>query len=191
MSALLFSGCFAMRTLTFKDDTVEAGKKTIAKISVLGDTTQDMLKGGSGPEYPFFFFIAEGGSTLANGGKFDTTGVFDGPGALRKNGERATVASDSCQGTLPFSAKRGVAGPGNAVVTDDPFVATNERKFMKSTLPIKASEVGNGDAFGIFMGTWFDDGDGVPEDEATTDDSYECQPPYTSFLKIKGGAPLP
>ena len=151
----------------------------------------EVSEGGSGPEYPFFFFITEAGSTLANGGKFDTTSVYDGPVALRKNGELALAASESCQGALPFSAKRGVPAPGNAVVTDDPFDAPNPRKFMKATLPIKVSEFGNGDGFGIFMGTWFDDGDGIPEDEAATDDSYECQPPYTSFLKIKGGAPPP
>jgi hypothetical protein len=192
VSALLFSGCFAMRTLKFTDDTVEAGKKTPAKISVVGDPGGIRLRGGGGPEYPFFYFISEQGSTLANGGKFDTKGVFDGPVDLKKNGDLAIAASEPCQGSLPFAAaKRGVPGPGNAVTTDNPFDAPNPKKFMNAKLPIKTAEFGPADGFGIFMGTWFDDGDGSPEDEGSSDDQYECQPPYTSFLKIKGGAPPP
>jgi hypothetical protein len=192
VSALLFSGCFAMRTLTFSDDTVQAGKKVTAKISVVGDTTDTVLRGVPGPEHPFFFAISEAGSRLANGGVFDTGGVFDGPVDLKPNVALAGFASDACEQFLPFStAKRGVPDPPTAVTTDDPFEATNPRKFMNARVPIRAPQDSNGDALGIFMGSWTDDGDGVPEDEASTDDSYSCQPPYTTFIKIKGGTPPP
>ena len=139
-------------------------------------------------EYPFFFFESEGGSTLSNGGKFDTKGVYSGPVALRKSDALAPFANDACSST--FKTKRGVPTGKNVVVTDDPFTAHNENKFMDVKLPIKASKHSpGGDAFGIFMGTWTDDGDGVPEDPGTTGDQYECQPPYTSFILIHGGTP--
>ena len=77
---MLLSGCFAMRTLTFTDDTVDAGKKTTAKISVSGDTETNMMAmRGELDERPFFFTVSDLGSKAANGGSFDTKGVFDGP----------------------------------------------------------------------------------------------------------------
>jgi hypothetical protein len=186
VGSIVFSGCFVMRTLTFTKDTVDAGEKTTALISVAGDTA-DMMR-GVGQEHPFFFLASEGGSSLANGGTFDTKGVFDGPVPLKKNNALAAAASDSCQATLPVG-KRGTIDAQTAVTTENPFVATNERKFMDAKVPIRASEQGRGDAFGIFMGTWTDDGDGDPEDEGSTDDAYDCQPPYLSLIRIKGGAP--
>jgi hypothetical protein len=177
--AASLSGCFAMRTLQYTKDKVDAGKKTTALIEAVGQT--------NGDEYPFFFFESEGGSVLSNGGKFDTKGVYSGPVALRKSDALAPFASD-CGST--FKGKRGVPTGKNVVVTDDPFNAHNENKFMHVKLPIKASKHSpGGDAFGISMGTWTDDGDGVPEDPGTTDDEYDCQPLYTSFILIHGGTP--
>jgi len=186
---VMFSGCFIMRELSFKDDTVQAGEKAVAKISVLGENQGATRRGvGEEEEYPFFYFQAEGDSTLANGGKFDTEGVFDGPVKLVKDGALAELASEDCDSEV---ARRGPPSGATTVVTEDPFVATNVRKFMDVKLPIRVSEAGNIDAFAISMGTWIDDGDGIPEDDASTDDSYFCQPPYASAIRIKGGAPLP
>ncbi len=185
--AFAFSGCFVMRTLTFTDDTVDAGKKTTAKISVSGDTTDMMMRGGLA-EHPFFFVVSEGGSKAANGGSFDTTSVFDGPVPLKTNSELVDTASDECESTTP--TRRGPDLTLSAVTTEDPFDADNSRKFMDTKLPIKASEFDKGDALAIFMGTWGDDGDGTPELEGDGD-SYDCQPPYVTLLKIKGGAPPP
>jgi hypothetical protein len=187
--AFAFSGCFLMRTLTFTDDTVDAGKKTTAKISVSGDTTdmKMMMRGGLA-EHPFFFVVSEGGSKAANGGSFDTESVFDGPVPLKTNSDLADAASDQCESATPI--RRGPTFTLSAVTTVDPFDADNSRKFMDTKLPIKASEFGNGDALAIFMGTWGDDGDGTPELEGDGD-SYDCQPPYVTLLKIKGGAPPP
>ena len=134
--------------------------------------------------------ISEGGSTLANGGSFDTEGVFDGPVPLKKNDALIEFAGESCEGSIPI-AKRGPSLEPSLVATEDPFVATNERKFMDAKVPIRAAEVGNIDGLAIFMGSWEDDGDGVPEDEDTTDDEYDCQPPYVSAIRIKGGAAPP
>lgn len=192
--SLLFSGCFVMRTMTFTDDKVQAGKKTIAKISVAGNTeTVEMLRGGSLPEYPFFGMLSAEGSKIAKGGRFDTKGVFDGPVRLVKDAGLATVAEEACETfvPLPVAAKRGISEPElSAARTRNPFVATNERKFMDVRLPIRATKAFNSDGFAIFMGTWADDGDGVPEDPEASDDAFDCQPPYTSVLKIKGATPL-
>jgi len=186
--AVVLSGCFVMRTLTYKDDTFKAGEKGIAKITVAGDTT-DVMRGPPPAEYPFFLLVTEGGSTLANGGKFDTEGVFDGPVPLVKDATIAEFAADPCEETVPV-ARRGILDDQTAVVTEDPFVASNPRKFMDVKLQIRATETGNADGLGIFMGSWVDDGDGVPEDEDATDDRYACQPPYASVIRIKGGDPV-
>jgi hypothetical protein len=194
VSALVFSGCFGMRSLTYTDDTVQAGKKTTAKISVVGETDADMMArlGASpgGEEHPFFYFLAEGGSTLANGGKFDTKGVYSGPVALEKDPALASAVSEECDTGIVTVAKQGPPIIGQAVTTEDPFEATNPRKFMDARLPIRATESGNVDAFIFFMGSWYDDGDGTAEPESGGEDDYDCvQPPYTSAIKIKGAIP--
>jgi hypothetical protein len=195
-ASLLFSGCFVMRTMTFTDDKVQAGKKTTAKISVAGNTeeVEKMLGGGGSSERPFFMMISAEGSKIAKGGKFDTKGVFDGPVRLVKNAGLLGIAEEACATATPVSAtssKRGITETVSAVTTRNPFVATNERKFMDVRLPILATKTFNADGFGIFMGTWADDGDGVAEDPEVSDDSYDCQPPYISLLKIKGASPPP
>ena len=48
---MVLSGCFVMRTLTFTEDTVDAGKKTTAKISVSGDTVEMMRMRGELEEH--------------------------------------------------------------------------------------------------------------------------------------------
>lgn len=178
--SLLFSGCFVMRTLVYTDDTVDAGKKTTAIITVMGDSDDD---------YPFFFFSAESDSRLANGGKFDSEGVVGNPVALKLDPFLATAASEDCFNTIA-ARKQGPPDP-TAVVTQNPFQISNGRKIITARVPIKASAFGNGDGFGIFMGTWSDDGDGTPEAPDSSDDEYDCQPPYLSTIRIKGGGPPP
>jgi hypothetical protein len=180
--ALSLSGCFAMRTLTYTKDKVDAGKRTNALISVAGST--------SGNEHPFFFLASEFGSKVVNGGRLDTGGVAGGPADLRRNNALIPFAQDNCP-------TEGIAkGPGavtsSLVATEDPFTVTHENKFMNAKVPIKAATAAKGgDAVGLWMGSWFDDGDGVPEDSSSSDDDYVCQPPYTSLFRIKGGAPPP
>lgn len=179
--AASLSGCFFMRTLSYTKDKVDAGKKTTALISVLAGT-------GTSDEYPFFFMASEGGSKLVKGGKLDTKSVYDGPVSLKPNAALIPFAEDNCNG-IP-KAK----GPGTTteslVATNAPFVAPNENKLMDAKVPIKASKHSpGGDAYALYMATWTDDGDGVPEDPGTTDDGYDCQPPYTSAILIHGGTP--
>jgi hypothetical protein len=189
--AFVLSGCFVMRTLTYTKDTVQAGEKTTAKISVIG-TGSDMLAArGVGDEHPFFFLASQAGSVLTNGGTFDTKGRFDGPVALKKDNVLRDNATEACESTTPAAARR---GPPpfiyTAVTTEDPFDATNERKFIDAKVPIRAADANTVDAMAIFMGTWVDDGDGEPEPQEASDDEYGCQPPYVTGIKIKGGGPL-
>ena len=77
----------------------------------------------------------------------------------------------------------------SAVATEQPFDANNSRKIIEAKVPIKPNpNVLGGVAYGLTMGTWFDDGDEVPEDPGSTDDEYECQPPYISTLVLKGAS---
>jgi hypothetical protein len=73
-----------------------------------------------------------------------------------------------------------------------PFTVTHENRFMDAKVPIKAATAAKGgDGVGLWMGSWLDDGDGVPEDPSSSDDDYVCQPPYISLFRIKGGPPAP
>lgn len=199
----LLSGCFIMRTLTYTEDKVEPGEKSTAKVTVNGETGE-MMKSvatfddsvqakGDDDEFPFFFLEANDDATkLTNGGKFDTGGVFAGPKALKVNATLVEVAAEECS-LLIAKAKQGPPEPArSAVATEQPFDASNSRKIIEAKVPIKSNpNAVGGVGYGLSMGTWFDDGDGNPEDPDTTDDEYECQPPYISTLVLKGGAPLP
>ena len=203
IASMLFSGCFLMRTLTYTDDKVEPGDKTTAKVSVNGDTgamknvfkfgDAVQAKGGSDGEIPFFLMEAEDDATkLTNGGKFDTGGKFAGPKDLKTNPALAALAADDCSFALA-AGKQGPPPPSTtAVATEQPFDANNAQKIIEAKIPIKPNpNVLGGVAFGLTMGTWFDDGDEVPEDPGSTDDEYECQPPYISTVVFKGPAPAP
>jgi hypothetical protein len=182
LAAFTLSGCFVMRTLTYTKDKVDAGDKTTALISVEGQT--------EGDEFPFFFLFSEGGSKVTNGGTLDTAGIADGPAALTRHDELIPAAEDTCP--PPPSSKGPGTGAESIVATDSPFTVHNGNKLMDAKLPIKASTHSpGGDALGIYMGTWNDDGDGVVEDPGSSDDSYDCQPPYLSSILIRGGTPPP
>ena len=78
------------------------------------------------------------------------------------------------------------------MATEQPFDASNSRKIIEAKVPIKPNPNAiGGVGYGLSMGTWFDDGDEVPEDPGSTDDEYECQPPYISTLLFKGGTSDP
>lgn len=201
IASLLFGGCFLMRTLTYTKDKVDPGQKSTAKISVLGSTgvmkdsfkfgdlASSPAKGGSDDEIPFFLMLTEGSDTkLTNGGKFDTKGAFSGPKDLKVNGALLDAAGEDCATTVPFKQQ----GPtptedASVVATKKPFDAHNERKLISVKLPIKTDPTASGGVlYGLFMGTWFDDGDQIPEDPDSTDDEYQCQPPYMSTLSLTG-----
>ncbi len=190
VASMLFSGCFVMRTLVYTKDKIEPGEKTKAKVTLNGDTTAMVARGVS-TERPFFLYLVEGDLKL-QGGVFDKTGVFDGPVDLVKNEELVTQLEVQCEGFIA-AARQGPITPLTALTTEDPFEATAERKIIEATLDLKAPpDAESGAALAIFGGSWHDDGDDVPEDEDTTDDSYDCQPPYISTLFIKGaGGPAP
>jgi hypothetical protein len=177
--SVLFSGCLVMRTLVYTDDVVDAGTKSTALITVQGELAAN--------ERPVVFFFREDAETrLTNGGKFDTTQVFGGPADLRLDTAVAAALEESCGNTVPTKAPD---PDPMAVTTEEPFAMTNSNKIVDVKLPVKVSTVGKATAFAIFMASWTDDGDDVPEDADTSDDEYACQPPYVSTLRIKGGAP--
>lgn len=187
--SFVMSGCFVMQTLNYTDNKPKAGKKTTAKITVLGETDSDMRSGsalrGDLVEYPFFLVLAEG--AVAKKGVFDAKGVFDGPVDLVINDDLIDPALSECDVPVP---RRGLTP--RVVATEDPFVATTERKYMLAEVPLKTDETAIGVVVSFNMGTWIDDGDGVPEDPGATDDEFECQPAYTSFFATKGAEdPMP
>jgi hypothetical protein len=185
-ASVLFSGCFFMRSLSYTKDKIAPGERTTARVSLHGDTAKD-------PETPFFLLFAEGGMKLAKGGKFDTTGAFSGPVRLVRDNALSGAAQDSCGNIVArkLRSRRGL-GLMTAVRTREPFAATNGRKIIQAKLPMRAT----GDAFNavgmvLAAGGWIDDGDGVPEDPEGSDDLFQCGPPYTTSLLIKGGTPPP
>jgi hypothetical protein len=199
-TSLLFSGCFMMRTLTYTKDKVDAGEKTTARVTLHGSTGGVMtarlrelgLRGGDQPERPFFLLRPEGYVKLAKGGVLDTKGVFDGPVKLNRDSALAAIADQECGNAF---LARGVDGPGpTAVRTAQTFDAPNGRKIINAKLALKVPAAGEGTAGAahlLTVGSWYDDGDGVPEDPGGTDDSYQCSPPYTSTVIIKGPVNLP
>ena len=168
--AFAMSGCFVMRTLTFTHDTVKKdGGKTTALISVSAQSEND--------EYPFFYVISEAGA-VPKTGRLDTKGKFSGPVKMKRDDALQTFAADDCQSSI---APKGPTVQERLIATKDPFTAHNAVKFMDAKVPIKM-EGNEGDGLAIFMGSWLDDGDGVPEDPDTTDDDYSCQPPYITAI---------
>ncbi|HYQ85560.1 MAG TPA: hypothetical protein VEP28_16410, partial [Rubrobacter sp.] len=62
----------------------------------------------------------------------------------------------------------------------------NPRKLFGANFKLKTQQ--GGGAFGGFVqtGQWLDDGDGQPEDPASSDDRYNCSGISTTFVGTKG-----
>jgi hypothetical protein len=185
VASMVFSGCFVMRTLTYTDDKVDPGQKTDALITLNGQVETE------GVERPFFLLLPEGPLRMVKGGRFDTKGAFAGPVSLKPDADLAEVAFEEC-GIAVLRARQGMGPslPQTAVRTNAPFDADKPRKIIKAKVPLKVGQDAEGQGgigFGLITGSWFDDGDRVPEDPEASDDAYVCeQPPYVSTLIVKG-----
>ena len=66
------------------------------------------------------------------------------------------------------------------------------RKFVEAQLPVKVGRKAPGGGFvgAFYSGAWLDDGDGIPEDPATSDDAYECTGFTLTSFRVRGKVDL-
>lgn len=181
VGALLFSGCYAMREVSWTVDQVKPGKSTKAKISLVSSPEE-------GPRpYVFLALLTEGSRGIKpQVPRWDTTKVL-GRKAKRMVADERLIESVSsisgfCGDLVPSAFEEGLIwrtkGPQRSA----------GRRFVEAQLPVKVNRrAPGGGMFGFLLsGAWFDDGDKVPESPGESGDYYECTGVSTTGFGVRG-----
>jgi hypothetical protein len=183
LMALTFvlSSCWVMQSFVIGDYTLTPGQTTKAKLTLRPMGSDYALTG-----YRQFLMI--GVSSIAigedtdigvSGARWGVNGQFGGPLPMGiENGIATSLAPGECaQSGLDFTDVTGHLWKAFATTTNRNDQGKVESKsVMEVILKAKAAEVNVGENYSIVAvaGAWHDDGDGTPEDAASTDDSYIC-----------------
>ena len=178
----VLSSCWALQKFTIGDYTLTIGQTTKAKVTIRP----------MGPDYAPVFtgarqFLIIGVSALASGqdddigvsgARWGVNGQFGGPQAMGvENGIVSSLAPGDCaQSGLDFTDISGNLWKAFATPTNKNDQGKVESKsVIEVTLKAKsAADLGENYSIMAVVGAWQDDGDGTPEDVASSDDAYIC-----------------
>ena len=179
--AFLLSSCWLLQSFNIADYTLTPGQST--KVSFTLRPMEGSLA-VSGRQ-----FVIVGVSVIGFSGAdsdiavpkatWGTNGKFGGPQTMAAtNGIVSALAPGSCaQAGLDFTDITGVQWTAFATPTNKSDKGKVEKaSVVEVTIKAKASEVAPGRSYTVMgiAGLWTDDGDGVPEPIATSDDGYIC-----------------
>ncbi|HEY8467408.1 MAG TPA: hypothetical protein VIL04_11450 [Solirubrobacterales bacterium] len=180
VGALLFSGCYALREVSWTVDNVKPGKATKAKLSFMSDPDF--------PERPIVFIAlaVQGSSGIKiQTPKWDTTKVLGNkPKQMVSEPGLADAVRDLdsfCSDLLPEEGSQVLVwrtkGPQRSA----------GRRFVEAQIPVKVGRraPGGGMLGVVVSGAWFDDGDRVP-DPTGLGDGYECTGVSTTGFGVRG-----
>jgi hypothetical protein len=192
VAAQLLSGCFVLRELNWSTDKVKPGNKTTATISFTPSGSSPAALTRGAPSNTHFFLAVLGptsdGVTFKRP-KFDSDDVTNQKEKLTSDDEMFDYAlqNESCNSVLAVITRGGSGPPGELWRSQDP-VNSNTNEFVEAKLKAKVDdEAPGGGFFGfVFSGYWDDDGDGVVEDPATSDDVIECAGQTSTSFLVKG-----
>ena len=174
----VLSSCWALQSFGVLDYTLTPGQSTKARF-VLRPAAGAV--GGS----RMFVIVGVGGVGTAEDtdigvpkATWGVTRTYGGPSPMGVESNLVTALGSDCQSSgLNFNTITGVLWKAFATPTNK----NDKDKFGKQAvidvvLKAKAAEVNVGANYSIMgvVGSWFDDGDGNPEDSGSTDDSYQC-----------------
>ena len=176
--AFALSSCWALQSFNVLDFTLDPGQATKARF---------VLRDAAGDAIAHRVFILVGiGAVNANqntdigvpNATWGTNNVFGGPQAMAVENNIITSLGTDCQGSgLNFADISGVQWKAFATPTNKNDKNQFEKKIViEATLKAKAAAVDAGTNYQVWgvVGSWIDDGDGTPEDGASTDDGYSC-----------------
>lgn len=91
--------------------------------------------------------------------------------------------SSATEGDSPWGRRSGSSWPRSGRAG---------RKLVEAQLPVKVGRKAPGGGFvgAFYSGAWLDDGDGIPEDPATSDDAYECTGFTLTSFRVRGKVDL-
>ena len=183
VAAQLLSGCYFLRELDWKKDIVPRGESTKATINLQP----------SGEEETSYFFMGMAGKGTGFTVKrpvFDVQDVTGQEQKLIEDNSLGEFIENDCGVVIPTGSVRGPGIPSVLWRTENEVDGGRENRFVDVRLKAKrASNDGGGFAGVVITGRWIDDGDGVPEDPDTTDDSISCTGQSTTSFLMKGDAP--
>ena len=184
VAAQLLSGCYFLRELNWSKDVVPKGENTKATIGL-------QPSGDEEADYFFMGLAGKGAGFTLGVPTFDSKDVSGQKQKLVEDAELNGLIGENCDLFIP-QARRGAVGGSLLWRTEDPVTAAKEQRLVDATLKAKRQAPGEGGGFvGIFItGFWSDDGDGIPEDPASTDDEIECTGESTTSFLMKGTAPI-
>jgi hypothetical protein len=188
VAAQVFSGCYVLRELSWDKDRVKPGETTTGTISLQGGVNPARARGLTAPQGHFFLAVA-GENSAGLSFRRPTFDVKDQTGQkekLTQDSQLFDLAFDIGGGCTNFFTRRQQGGPpGQLWRTQDPVADAN--KIIQAKLKAKAadSSPGGGLLAVVASGEWIDDGDGVPEDPASSDDEINCTGFSTTTLSVK------
>lgn len=193
VAAQIFSGCYVLREIGWSKDKIKEGEKTKATISLQSSNSgSKTLRGVAGEGRFFLASFAEQSEGLSlKRPIFDVGNVIGQKEKLVQDDALADLVFTDENCPTPVTARRGPGPSPDTLWRTEGDVNENPNKFVDTRLTAKvANGAPGGGLFGlIYTGAWIDDGDGVPEDPATTDDEIFCSGIATTTFVVKG--PLP
>jgi hypothetical protein len=178
----VLSSCWVLQNFSIADYTLTPGQATKVKV-----TTRPM-----GPSYKTtgqrqFLIIGigavvggqDGDIAVLNNARWGANGKFGGPIPMAvENGIVSSIAAGDCTASgLDFTDITGVIWKAFATPTNKNDLGKTEvASLMDVSIRAKAAEADVGENYSVMavVGGWHDDGDGTPEDSASTDDYYSC-----------------
>jgi hypothetical protein len=193
---LVLSSCWALQNFTIGDYTLTPGQTTKAKLTLrpMGSAYRTVFTGAR--QFVIIGVGALGGDNTDIGvsnARWAVNGQFGGPLPMGvENGIVTSLAAGDCaQSGLDFTDITGVRWKAFATPTNRNDGGQVEKKsVIEVLLKAKAAAVDAGENYTIMgvVGAWKDDGDGNPEDAASTDDQYVCWGISTGSVHSLGGA---
>jgi hypothetical protein len=192
----VLSSCWALQSFTIGDYTLTPGQTTKVKLTLrpMGAAYAPVFTGAR--QFVIIGVGAIGGDTTDIGvsnATWAVNGQFGGPLPMGvENGIVTSLAMGDCaQSGLDFTDIAGVTWKAFATPTNKNDGGKVEKKsVIEVLLKAKAAAVDAGENYTIMgvVGAWKDDGDGTPEDTASTDDQYVCWGISTGSVHSLGGA---
>ncbi len=189
----LLSSCWALQSFSVVDYTLTPGQATKAKFTLrpMGSDYATVFTGARQFVIIGVGALASGQNTDigVNNARWGVNGQFGGPIPMGIENNLVTALANDCSSSgLNFANITGVLWKAFATPTNKNDQGRVERKsVIDVVLKAKAAAVDVGENYTIMgvAGAWKDDGDGNPEDAASSDDEFVCWGISTASVHVR------
>ena len=191
--AFALSSCWVLQAFSIADYTLTIGQTTKAKITVRPMGSDYAVTG-----YRQFLLVGVSAGAIGDdtdigvsGARWGINGQFGGPLAMGVEDIASVLAPGDCaQSGLDFTDVSGHLWKGFATATNkNDQGKVGSKSVIDVTLKARSgADLGENYSIVAVVGGWHDDGDGTPEDSASTDDSYICWGIATGSVHVLNNA---